>query len=86
MSATPNMPDDPPTGPPKVNPLSAQHYAAAQKVLTNCEHLEDAIQRAYHIGLEVGAQAAQLQRDKAVVQRILAMYPQPAKHPLELET
>lgn len=84
MSATPNQPIDPavPTGPPLSNPLNAAHYAALQKVLELSEMLEDAIVRAHHIGLDVGPHAAAHERNKAVAQRIYAMYPQPAKHPL----
>lgn len=82
MNATPNEPIDVPTGPPKTNPLTAEHYAALRKVMDRSELLEDAIQRAHHIGLNVGEHAAVHERNKAVAQRILAMYPPPVKHPL----
>ena len=74
--------DGPPTGPPLHNPLTAEQYQALQDVLTRAELLEDAIRRANHIGLDVGAHAAIHERNKAVAQRILAMYPPPAKSPL----
>jgi hypothetical protein len=82
MSATPNMPVDPPDGPPLENRLTAEDYAALQKVFANAELLEDAIQRAHHIGLDVGQHAAIHERNKAIAGRIRAMYPPPAKHPL----
>lgn len=73
----------PPTGPPKHNPLTAEHYAGLQKVLERGEVLEDAIQRAFHIGLDVGQHAAMHERNLGVAKRILAMYPKPNPHPLE---
>ena len=77
----PNL-DDPPVGPPKKNPLTAEHYAGIMKVLEHHAILEDAIQRAHHIGLDVGAHAVEHERNHKVAQRILAMYPPPPKHPL----
>lgn len=74
--------NEPPAGAPKHNPLTAEHYAALMKVIERAEILEDAIQRAHHIGLDVGQHAAIHERNRAVAQRILAMYPQPSKHPL----
>jgi hypothetical protein len=74
--------DDPPAGPPKTQPLTAQHYKILREVMDRMELLEDAIQRAHHIGLNVGPHAAQHARDSAIVKRMLAMYPEPAKHPL----
>jgi hypothetical protein len=85
MSVTPNMPTDAPSGPPLNNPLSAAHYAALMKVLENAEILEDSIQRAHHIGLDVGAHATVHERNKKVAQRILAMYPKPMVDPLAQE-
>jgi hypothetical protein len=64
------------------NPLNADHYAAVNKVIERGQILEDAIQRAHHIGLDVGQHAATHEAHQAVAQRILAMYPPPAKHPL----
>ena len=74
--------NEPPTGAPKHNPLAAEHYAGLMKVLERAELIEDAIRRAHHIGLDVGAHAAMHERNTGVAKRILAMYPQPAKHPL----
>lgn len=74
--------DAPPTGPPKHNPLTAEHYAAVHKVIERGQLLEDAIQRAHHIGLDVGTHAAMHATHQAVAKRILAMYPPPPKHPL----
>ena len=85
MSATPNMPVDAPSGPPLNNPLTAAHYAALMKVLENAQVLEDSIQRAHHIGLDVGSHAVIHERNKAVAQRILAMYPRPMADPLAQE-
>lgn len=82
MNVTDKTETGPPTGPPKHNPLTAEHYAGIMKVLERAELLEDAIQRAHHIGLDVGEHAAIHERNTAVAKRILAMYPQPAKHPL----
>jgi hypothetical protein len=83
MSMTTNDDNGPPTGPPKVNPLTAEHYAGLDRVLERAEILEDAIQRAYHIGLDVGQHAAMHERNVGVAKRILAMYPKPQPHPLE---
>lgn len=82
MPTTTNPIDDAPQGAPKYNPLTAEHYAMVNKVHERNQHLEDGISRAHHIGMDVGAQAAKLERDKAVVARLLAMYPPPPKHPL----
>ncbi len=83
MNVEKQVDDGPPTGPPKHNPLTAEHYAGLMKVLERSELLEDAIQRAHHIGLDVGSHAAMHERNTKVAKRILAMYPQPPKHPLE---
>ncbi len=79
-----NLPvdDGPPNGPPKHNPLTAEHYAGVHKVIERGEVIADAIQRAFHIGLDVGAHAAQHETHQAVARRILAMYPPPPKHPM----
>lgn len=79
-----NEPDDdaPPQGPPKHNPLTAEHYDALHKVIERGQILEDAIQRAAHIGLEVGQHAATHELHQKVARRILALYPPPPKHPL----
>lgn len=82
MSATPNMPIDAPTGPPLHNPLTAESYAALEKVFERCQILEDSISRAFHIGLNVDEHAAVHERNKAIAHRIYAMYPPPPKHPL----
>jgi hypothetical protein len=74
--------DGPPTGPPKHNPFSAEHYEAINKVISRGDIISDAIMRAYHIGLDVGQHAAMHERDQAVARRMLAMYPPPPKHPL----
>ena len=72
-----------PTGPPAQNPLTAEHYQAIQNCLERMALLADMIPRAAHIGLNVDAHAAQTERDFAIVQRLLAKYPAPAKSPLE---
>jgi hypothetical protein len=72
-----------PDGPPAVNPLTAEHYAALMQVLDRIRLLADSIPRAAHIGLNVDAHAAQTESHYVVAQRILAKYPPPAKHPLE---
>jgi hypothetical protein len=75
---------DDPTGPPKANPLTADHYAALMKVFENMELLVDAIQRGAHVGLNVDSHAAATEAHYAAAQRILAKYPPPSKSPLEL--
>lgn len=73
-----------PDGPPAENRLTAEHYQAMQAVLDRIRILADAIPRAAHIGLNVDPHAAQTENHYVVVQRILALYPQPSKSPLEL--
>lgn len=82
MAKVPEDNEMPPAGPPKHNPLTAEHYAGLMKVIERSEILEDAIQRAFHIGMDVGQHAAMHERNHKVAKRILAMYPPPAKHPL----
>ena len=84
MSATrQNTSDGAPQGKPALNPLTADDYAALEHVLEHGAKIGDHIQRAHHIGLNVGAHAAQHERDQAIARRILAMFPKPPQHPLE---
>ena len=80
------VPDAPPTGQPKSNPLTAEHYAGIQRVRESLVILEDALQRVHYIFGDhptIGQLATQHEMQDKVTQRILALYPAPRKSPLE---
>lgn len=74
-------------GPPLHNPLTADHYAAIQRVRETLPILADAIARMSHIFGDhptIGAMAAQHEMQSGVTTRLLAKYPPPAPNPLEV--
>jgi hypothetical protein len=80
------MADEAPSGAPKHNPLTAEHYAGIQRVRESLAILADAIQRMSHIFGDhptIGAMAAQHEMQDKVTTRLLAMYPPPRPNPLE---
>lgn len=80
------VPEAAPTGQPKSNPLTAEHYAGIQRVRESLVILEDALQRVHHIFGDhptIGELAARHEMQDKVTRRILAMYPPPRKSPLE---
>jgi hypothetical protein len=77
--------EEPPVGPPKHNPLTAEHYAGIQRVRENLHILADSIQRMQHIFGDhptLGAMAAQHEMQDKVTQRLLALYPPPRPNPI----
>lgn len=80
------MSADPPLGPPKHNPLTAEHYAGIERVRSSLHILADAIQRMQHIFGDhptIGAMATQHEMQHAVTTRLLAMFPPKLPSPLE---
>ncbi len=74
-----------PTGEPKINPLTPEHYAALNMVMSRAEMLDDAIARAAHaFGLDMSPQRAAHEMHKGVAARTLHFYPQPKKNVVEL--
>jgi hypothetical protein len=78
------MNDEPPVGPPKHNPLTADHYAGLERAKENLHVMADAIARMYHIFGDhqlVVQQASQHEMQDKVIQRMHAMYP-PKRNPI----
>ena len=78
------MDDSPPVGPPKHNPLTAEHYAGLDRARENLHVLADAIARMHHIFGDhplVGQQAAQHEMQTKVIERMHALYP-PKRNPI----
>jgi hypothetical protein len=87
----PPLSTDVPDGAPKLNPLTADDYAALEKVNANLHILADALARAHNIGLEVGmggdertGPAASYDVHHGIMTKILKNYPAPAMSPLDL--